>query len=165
MTFSPQLEARLADLTRRYPPGYRRGALVPMLLYIQDEVGAITDQVVEEVASRLSLTALQVNEVAGYYSMLHRKPAGRHHIQVCTNISCMLRGAERLYEHARQCLNLKHKETSADGIFSLEEVECVGACSWAPAIQVNYDFHHQMTPAKFDELVEKLRMSANRVHV
>src|SRR5262249_3280664 len=152
-----ELEARLAELTRRYPSGYLRGAMVPMLLYIQDEVGAITDDVVEEVAGRLNLTSLQVNEVVGYYSMLHRKPAGRYHIQVCTNISCMLRGADRLYEHAKRRLNLKHKETSPDGIFSLEEVECIGACSWAPAVQVNYAFHHGMTPTKFDELVQGLR--------
>ena len=157
MTFSAELEARLADLTRRYPAGYRRGALVPMLLYIQDEVGAITDEVVEDVGSRLSLTTLQVNEVVGYYSMLHRKPIGRHHIQVCTNISCMLRGGDRLYEHAKQRLNLKHKETSPDGVFSLEEVECIGACSWAPAVQVNYEFHHEMTPPKLDALLEDLR--------
>ncbi|HYM09427.1 MAG TPA: NAD(P)H-dependent oxidoreductase subunit E [Bryobacterales bacterium] len=157
MTFSPELEARLAELVKRYPPGYKRGALVPMLLYAQDEVGAVTEEVVAEAAARLELSTLQVEEVIGYYSMLRRRPAGRHHVQVCTNISCMLRGAEQLYEHARQRLGLKHGETSADGEFSLEEVECMGACSWAPAIQVNYDFHHNVTAEKFDELVEKLR--------
>lgn len=156
MTFSPELEARLTELFTRYPTGYRRGALVPMLLYIQDEVGAVTDEVVAEVAGRLKLTTLQIEEVVGYYSMLRRRPAGRHHIQVCTNISCLLRGADRLYEHAKQRLQLKHKETSPDGVFSLEEVECIGACCWAPAIQVNYDFHHHMTPQKFDELLERL---------
>jgi NADH-quinone oxidoreductase subunit E len=95
--------------------------------------------------------------VISYYSMLRRQPAGKYHVQVCTNIPCMLRGAYRLYEHAERKLGLKHKQTSADGVFSLEEVECMGACSWAPALQVNYDFHHEMTPEKFDELMEKLR--------
>ena len=161
MTFSPQLEAKLSELTHRYPPGHLRGALVPMLLYIQDEVGAITDEVMAEMASRLKITTLQVEEVVSYYSMLRRKPAGRHHVQVCTNISCLLRGGERLYEHAKRRLKLNHKETSPDGQFSLEEVECIGACSWAPAVQVNYDFHHRMTPSKFDELVEGL-VAANK---
>jgi NADH-quinone oxidoreductase subunit E len=157
VTFSPELEARLAELVKRYPPGYKRGALVPMLLYVQDEAGAISEEVVAEAAERLGISTLQVEEVVGYYSMLRRRPAGRHHVQVCTNISCMLRGAEQLYEHAQRQLGLRHEETSADGEFSLEEVECMGACSWAPAIQVNYDFHHNMTPEKFDALVEKLR--------
>ncbi len=157
MTFSAELERRLAELVKHYPAGYLRGALVPMLLYIQDEVGAVTAEVVGEVARRLEISTLQVEEVVGYYSMLRRRPAGRHHIQVCTNVSCLLRGAESLYEHAQRRLGLKHKETSLDGSFSLEEVECMGACSWAPAVQVNYDFHHNMTPAKFDELVASLK--------
>ncbi|MBI3698191.1 MAG: NAD(P)H-dependent oxidoreductase subunit E [Acidobacteria bacterium] len=157
MTFSAELEARLADMVKRYPPGHLRGALVPMLLYIQDEVGAITEDVVQEVATRLQLTPLQVEEVVGYYSMLRRQPAGRHHVQVCTNISCLLRGGEKVWDHARRQLNLQHKETSPDGQFSLEEVECIGACSWAPAVQVGYDYYHEMSPEKFDELVEKLK--------
>ena len=127
-----------------------------MLLYAQDEVGLLTDELIADVAGRLSLTTLQVEEVVSYYTMLRRKPAGRHHVQICTNISCMLRGAERLWDHARRRLNLADKETSPDGRFSLEEVECMGACSWAPALQVNYDFHHQMTPEKLDALLEKL---------
>ena len=157
MTFSPELEARFTELLRRYPPGYQRGALIPMLLYAQDEVGYITDDLIAEVARRLSLTPLQVEEVVSYYTMLRRRPAGRHHIQICTNISCMLRGAEDLWDSARRRLSLTDKETTADGRFSLEEVECMGACSWAPALQVNYDFHHHMTPEKLDALLEKLK--------
>lgn len=157
MTFSPELEARFTELLRRYPPGYQRGALIPMLLYAQDEAGRITDDLIAEIARRLRLTPLQVEEVVSYYSMLRREPGGRHHIQICTNISCMLRGAERLWEHARRRLGLGDKQTSPDGRFSLEEVECMGACSWAPALQVNYDFHHQMTPEKLDALLEKLK--------
>ena len=157
MTFSPALEARFTELFRRYPAGYQRGALVPMLLYAQDEAGQITGELIAEIARRLNLTPLQVEEVVSYYSMLRRERAGRHHIQICTNVSCLLRGAERLWAHARRRLGLNHQETSPDGRFSLEEVECIGACSWAPALQVNYDFHHQMTPEKLDALLEKLQ--------
>jgi NADH-quinone oxidoreductase subunit E len=89
--------------------------------------------------------------------MLRRKPAGRHHIQICTNISCLLNGAERLWAHATEKLGIGDKEVTADGEFSLEEVECMGACSWAPALQVGYEFHHQMTIEKFDRLIESLR--------
>ncbi len=154
LTFSPQLEQRFAELAGRYPAGYRRAALVPMLLYAQDEVGSITPQLVAEIAGRLGLTTLQVDEVVSYYSMLWRRPKGRRHVQICTNISCMLAGGEALWQHAQERLHLRHKETSPNGEFSLEEVECIGACSWAPAMQINYDFYHQVTPEKFDEILK-----------
>jgi NADH-quinone oxidoreductase subunit E len=157
MTFSPELEARFAKLLESYPPGRTRSAVIPMLLYAQDEVGHISHELIEEVAKRCRVTPLQVDEVVGYYSMLHRKPQGKHHVQVCTNISCLLVGGEELYQHASKTLGVGNKEVTADGQFSLEEVECIGACSWAPAIQMNYDFHHQVTPEKLDKLIEDLR--------
>src|ERR1051326_1712921 len=157
MTFSPELEARFAKMLESYPPGRTRSAVVPMLMYAQDEVGCVSDELIEEVAKRCKVTPLQVNEVVGYYSMFHRKPLGKNHVQVCTNISCLITGAEELMEHAEKKLGLGHKEVSADGQFSIEEVECMGACSWAPAIQVNYDFHHNMTKEKLDRLIDDLR--------
>ncbi len=160
MTFSPGLEARFEKLLRSYPPGRRRSAMIPMLLYAQDEVGAVTDEVVEEVARRVEVTALQVNEVLSYYSMLHRKPLGKYHVQVCTNISCLLHDGDKLWEHACKKFGIGHKEVTADGWFSLEEVECIGACSWAPAVQVNYDFHHFVTPEKLDRLLDRLSKHA-----
>jgi len=157
MTFSPELEARFADLLTHYPEGRQRGALVPMLMYAQDEVGAVTPDLMEELAKRLGITVLQVDEVVGYYSMLHRKPLGKYHIQVCTNISCMLVGGTELYEQACKKLGIGHKETTKDGLFSLEEVECMGACSWAPAVEINYDFHHNVTQQQLDELLDGIR--------
>jgi NADH-quinone oxidoreductase subunit E len=157
MTFSPDLEARFAKMLESYPPGRTRSAVVPMLLYAQDEVGHISHELIEEVARRCKVTPLQVDEVVGYYSMLHTKPQGKIHVQVCTNISCLLTGGEELYEHASKTLGIGNKETTADGQFSLEEVECMGACSWAPAIQLNYDFHHNVTPEKFNKLIEDFR--------
>jgi NADH-quinone oxidoreductase subunit E len=157
MTFSPALEARFEKLLTSYPPGRQRSAVVPMLLYGQDELGAVTQELVEEVARRCGVTPLQVDEVIGYYSMLHRKPLGRFHIQVCTNIACQAVGGEELHAHAAKTLKLKNKEVTPDGLLSLEEVECMGACSWAPAIQINYDFHHFVTPQRFDQLIAVLR--------
>ena len=157
MTFSPELEARFEKLLNSYPPGRQRSAVVPMLLYGQDEVGCVSQDLVEEVARRCGVTNLQVDEVIGYYSMLHRKPLGRYHVQVCTNIACQAVGGEELYAHACKALGLGNKQVSQDGLISLEEVECMGACSWAPAIQVNYDFYHNVTAERFDQLLSALR--------
>ncbi len=157
MTFSPELEARFEKLLTSYPPGRQRSALIPMLLYAQDEVGSVSDEVIDEVARRIGVTPLQVNEVLSYYTMLHRKPMGKYHVQVCTNISCLLNGGDKLWEHVCKRLDLGNKEVTEDGQISIEEVECMGACSWAPAIQVNYDFHHFVTPEKLDEILDGLR--------
>jgi NADH-quinone oxidoreductase subunit E len=142
--FSPRLAARLDSLAEKYP--VRRSALIPMLLYAQDEVGYLSDAVIAEVAERIGITELEVRNVATYYSMLRFKPVGRYNVQVCTNISCMLRGAYELYERFQQDLGIGHKGVTPDGLFSLEEVECIGACCWAPAIQVNYEFHDELKP-------------------
>src|SRR5579884_1168812 len=157
MNFSPELEARFEKLLKIYPEGRQRSAVIPMLLYAQDEVGAVTTELIEEVARRVGVPPLTVDEVVGYYSMLHRKPMGRYHVQVCTNISCLLVGGEELYEHAKKKLGIGHKQVTSDGLFSLEEVECMGACSWAPAVEINYDFHHFVTPEKLDKLINDIR--------
>ena len=157
MTFSAALEQRFEKLLKSYPPGRERSAVVPMLLYAQDEIGAVTQELVQEVARRCGVTPLQVDEVIGYYSMLHRKPLGKYHVQVCTNIACQAVGGEQLYQHAARMLRLGNKEVTPDGLISLEEVECMGACSWAPAMQINYDFHHFVTPERFDMLIQALR--------
>jgi NADH-quinone oxidoreductase subunit E len=164
MNFSPELEQRFEKLLNSYPPGRQRSAVVPMLLYAQDEIGAVTQELVEEVARRCQVTPLQVDEVIGYYSMLHRKPLGKYHVQVCTNIACQAVGGEELYEHASRTLGLGNKEVLPDGLISLEEVECMGACSWAPAIQINYDFHHNVTPERFNQLMQGLRDGTYRAH-
>jgi len=135
----------------------KRSVLVPMLLYVQDELGYLTDDAIAEIARRVDTTELEVRNVISYYSMLRTRPIGKYNLQVCTNISCMLRGAEEVFEHCRKKLGIAHKQTTADGAFSLEEVECIGACSWAPAMQVNYEFHEQLTTEKVDELIEKYR--------
>ena len=155
MKFSDQLEKRFADLLTHYP--VKRSALVPMLLYAQDEAGHVRDEVVHEIAVRLDLTDLEVRNVVSYYSMLHTRPIGKYNIQVCTNISCMLRGGESIFNHLQKRLGIGHKQDTPNGLFHLEEVECIGACCWAPAMQVNYDFHENLTPEKVDEVLESLR--------
>jgi NADH-quinone oxidoreductase subunit E len=157
MTFSPELEAKFDKMLTHYPPGRQRAAVIPMLLYAQDELGSVTDELVQEVARRCGVLPVQVEEVLTYYTMLRRKRAGKFHVQICTNVSCMLVGAEALWEQARNKLGIGNKEVTADGMVSLEEVECIGACSWAPALIVNYDFHHHVTAEKLDQLLDSLR--------
>jgi NADH-quinone oxidoreductase subunit E len=150
--FSPELAARFDKLVTLYP--LRRSALIPMLLYAQDEIGYISDAVVAEVAARIEIRENDVRSVLSYYSMLRTKPAGKYNIQVCTNISCMLRDGYGILEHCKKRLGIGHKEVTPDGMCSLEEVECIGACCWAPAVQVNYDFYDELTPEKMDQILD-----------
>lgn len=152
MPYSPELEQRFQKLVSQYP--WKRSALIPLLLYAQDEVGYLSDEVISDIAKRVELSELEVRNVISYYSLLRRKPSGKYVVQVCTNISCMMRGAEELFDHCKQRLGIDHKEVTKDGAFSLEEVECIGACSWAPAVQVNYDFHLDVTPDKMDKILD-----------
>jgi len=154
MQLSPQLAARFETLQNRYP--FKRSALIPMMMYAQDEYGYVSDEMIGEIAQRLDLRTVQVEETLAYYSMLHRKPMGKHHVQICTNVACMLRGGNELLDQAKKRLEIGHKETTTDGVFSLEEVECIGACTGAPAMQVNYDFYENITPLKFDRIIEEL---------
>ena len=155
MRFSDQLEKRFADMITHYPT--KRSVLVPILLYVQDELGSITDEAIEELAQRVDLTELEVRNVISYYSMMRTYPIGKYNLQVCTNVSCLLRGGEEILEHCKRKLSIGNKESTPDGLFHVEEVECIGACSWAPAMQVNYDYHENLTPEKIDELIEGIR--------
>jgi NADH-quinone oxidoreductase subunit E len=152
MQFSENFEKRYSDWLTHYP--LKRSVLVPSLLYLQDELGYLTEEAIREMAARLELTELEVRSVISYYSMLTTKPRGKYNVQVCTNICCMLRGAEEIFETAKKKLGVGHKQTTADGQFSLEEVECIGACSWGPAMQVNYDFHENLTPEKTEQVID-----------
>ena len=153
--FREEFETRFSEMLTHYPT--KRSALVPTLLYAQDEVGALTDEVIAELAQRLDLTELEVRNVISYYSMLTTKPRGKYNVQVCTNIACMLRGGEELLDHCKKKLGIGHKGTTQDGLFSLEEVECIGGCSWAPAVQVNYDFHENLTIEKMDQVLDEYK--------
>ncbi len=155
MQLPPALDAKFTELIGRYP--VKRSALIPMMLYSQDHFGFLGDDLIEEIAKRLGLNIIQVTETLAYYSMLRRKPVGRYHIQVCTNISCMLRGGNELYQHVQKRLGIGNKEVSPSGTFSLEEVECIGACTGAPAMQVNYDFHENLNADRVDAIFEQLQ--------
>ena len=157
MRFSDEFEARFAEMVPHYPT--KRSALVPTLLYAQDEIGFLSDELITELAGRLDLTELEVRNVISYYSMLTTHPRGKFNVQICTNISCLVRGGEEILQHCAKRLGVGHKGTTPDGLFTLEEVECIGACSWAPAAQVNYDFHENLTTEKIDSILDAYRKS------
>jgi len=159
--FSEQFEQRFSQMLGHYPT--KRSVLVPTLLYAQDEAGSLSDEVVQEIAGRLDLTELEVRNVISYYSLLTTAPRGKYNVQVCTNIACMLRGGEELFTHCRKKLGIGHKETTEDGMFTLEEVECIGACSWAPAVQVNYDFHENLTADRLDRVLDEYKKKGTGV--
>ena len=154
MELSAQLTAKFEKLQSSYP--VKRSALIPMLMYAQDEHGYISDEMIAEIGRRLDLNNVQIEETLAYYSMLRRKPMGKYHVQICTNVACMLKGAYSVLDRAKKRLEIGHKETTTDGVFSLEEVECIGACTGAPAMQVNYDFFENLTALKFDRVIEEL---------
>jgi NADH-quinone oxidoreductase subunit E len=160
LAVSSQLDQFFTAKMREYPT--QRSFLVPMLLYTQDELGYLSDEAVRYIAHKVNLSELEVRNVISYYSMLTTKPRGRFHVQMCTNISCMLRGAYDVWQHCQQRLGIRHKQTTQDGLFSLEEVECIGACSWGPAMQVNYDFHENLTPESVDKVLEQYRSKAQQ---
>jgi NADH-quinone oxidoreductase subunit E len=155
MRFSEQLEKRFAEMITHYPT--KRSVLVPILLYAQDELGSVTDEAIAELAQRVDLTELEVRNVVSYYSMMRTHPVGKYNLQVCTNVSCLLRGGEEILDYCKKKLGVGNKESTPDGLFHLEEVECIGACSWAPAMQVNYDYHENLTPKKIDELIDGIK--------
>jgi NADH-quinone oxidoreductase subunit E len=160
MPVSTKLDQFFTEKMPQYPT--KRSFLVPMCLYTQDELGYLSDEAISYLAKKTELTELEVRNVISYYSMLRTKPLGKYHVQVCTNISCLLRGADEVYEHCERTLGIGHKQTTPDGLFSLEEVECIGACSWAPAAQVNYDFHENLTTEKMDKVLDGYRKKAKQ---
>lgn len=155
MALSESAKRAILDQMARYPTS--RTALLPALHIAQQEAGYIDEEAMLEISRIFGLSPAQVEEVITFYTMFHRQPVGRHLLQVCTNISCLLRGAERLLQHLERALDLRPKETTSDGAFTLLEVECVGACELAPVVQVNYDFHGPLNIEKLDKLIEELR--------
>jgi len=135
-------------------------AVMPVLWMIQDKYGWISTESMRYVGELLSLTPDHVLGVATFYSMYFKKPMGKYHLQICTNVSCMLCDGYKIFNHISEKLGIKNKEITPDGIFSIEEVECLGSCATAPMLQINNkEFHENLTLNKVDELLEKLRNS------
>ena len=144
---------------QKFPPGRQRSAVLSALRFAQEQnEGFLTPELLEAVAEYLSLPLVQVMEVATFYSMFELHPCGRHHVSICTNISCMLRGAEELVAHAERKLGIKLGESTADRrIFLKQEEECLAACTGAPMMMVDHVFHEHLTPEKIDRILDELK--------
>jgi NADH-quinone oxidoreductase subunit E len=134
-----------------------RSALITLVHLVQEQDGYVTEDGMEHVAELLGVTPAEVYGTATFYEMFKFEPVGRYCVNICTNISCQLLGAWELLDHAEEALGVKAGGTTADGTFTLEEVECIAACTEAPALQVNYRYRHKVTPMAFDQLVADLR--------
>jgi NADH-quinone oxidoreductase subunit E len=143
----------------KFPPGRQRSAVLSALRAAQEQnEGYLTPELLEAVADYLQLPAVQVYEVASFYSMFELHPCGRHHVSICTNISCMLRGAEDLVAHAEKKLGIRLGESTPDQrIFLKREEECLAACTGAPMMMVDHIYHEHLTPEKVDKILDELK--------
>jgi len=153
--FSAEGEARLQHLVSIYPQ--KRSALIPMLLLAQKEQGYVTMQAMEYIAGILDLSASEVESTMSFYTLLRRKPAGKYHMLICTNLACMLRGSDDIESSVKRKLGVELGQVTADGLFSAIEFECLGSCTTAPAIQVNGEFHENLDVPKVEALIDELR--------
>lgn len=150
-SFNTEDFAQIDKMRARYPEA--QAAVMPVLWLAQKKWGWLSLPAMGAVAEVLELPLAHVQGVATFYTMYWKKPMGERHVQVCTNISCMLRGGEQIYHHVRDQLGIGHMERSEDGRYSLEEVECMGACGGAPMIAINEDYHENVTIADVDRLI------------
>lgn len=142
---------------KKFPETQKQSALLAALHTVQEENGGhLTEPLMDAVAEYLGIPPISVYEVASFYMMYDLKPTGKNKLYVCTNIACQLRGADEIMARIQKRLKIKPGETTKDGLFTLKEFECLGACTGAPMMQVNKDYHEQLTPEKVDTLLDKL---------
>ena len=149
------LRDKIEEVAGRYPN--RRSAIMPALYLAQAENAQLSGEVMQEVADVLDVPEIWVYELATFYDMFHTEPVGRFHIQVCTNISCLLLEAEDIVAHLESRLGIERGDTTPDGLFTLSTAECLGSCDTAPVMQVNYTFHENLSAKRIDEILENLR--------
>lgn len=151
IAFTAEELTSIDALKAKYPDP--KAAIMPVLWMAQKKWGWLSEDVMRYIGDVMNLPYSHVLGVASFYTMYFKKPMGKHHVQVCTNVSCMLRGGEAIYKHVKERLGIGHNETTGDGTFSLEEVECMGACGGAPMIAINEDFFENATIAQVDQLL------------
>ncbi len=146
---------RIDEWIAKYPVDEKQSAVMEALMVVQAENNYLTSQAMDAVAEYLEMPAISVYEVATFYSMYEQKPVGRHTINVCTSISCLLRDSDAVIQHLEKKLDIKLGETSCDGRFTIRTAECLGACVNAPMMQVDKDYHEKLTPEKIDTVLEQ----------
>jgi len=159
--FSDEKLNKVAELISRYPEGKQKSALLPVLHLAQDEFGGWLDvPVMDYVATLLKIEPIEVYEVASFYSMYNLKPVGKYMFEVCQTGPCMLNGSDNIIDYIKQKLNIGVGETTTDGMFTLKTVECLGACGYAPMMQLGKNFREHLTKEKVDAIIEECRNNA-----
>ncbi len=153
--FSSKNLKKIDEIITKYPS--RKPAVMPVLYLAQEQNGWISQEVMQEVANVLDMHPEEVLGIVTFYTMYHQKPMGKYHIQVCTNVSCMLRGAYDIYDRVKEKLGVDNMEVTKDKMFSLEEVECMGSCGTAPMIAVNENYYENLTKEKALEIIKSLK--------
>lgn len=153
--FSDENLQKIDDILQKYP--HKKPAVMPVLYLAQEQNGFISYEVMKEVAEILEITSEEVLGVVTFYTMYHQESMGKYHVQVCTNVSCMLRGGYELYDKVKEKLGIDNMGVTDDKIFSLEEVECMGSCGTAPMIAVNEDYYENLTEEKVTEILDSLK--------
>lgn len=153
--FTEENRIKIENALKKYPD--KKSAVMPVLYIAQEQNGWISLEVMKEIAGVLDMPEEEVLGVVTFYTMYHKKPAGKYHIQVCTNVSCMLLGAYEIFEAVKDKLNITDGKTTEDGLYSLEEVECMGACGGAPMIAVNEDYYENLTRESSLEILNNLK--------
>jgi NADH-quinone oxidoreductase subunit E len=154
---APEVCAEIDQWIAKYPADRKQSAVMAALSIVQEQNdGCLTPALMDAVAAYLDMPPVAVYEVATFYSMYELKPVGRHKLCICNSISCMLNGSEERIEHLKQRLGIDVGETTADGRFTLKEVECLGACVGAPMMQIGHHYHEDLTPEKLDAILDEL---------
>lgn len=162
LQFSPENLAKVSEIIQRYPEGKQKSALLPVLHMAQDNFGGWLDvPVMDYVASLLSIEPIEVYEVASFYSMYNLKPVGKYMFEVCHTGPCMLNGSDQIIDYIKERLNIKTGDTTSDGMFTLKTVECLGACGYAPMMQLGKHYREHLTKEKVDAIINECRFKAN----
>ncbi|MBM4376296.1 MAG: NADH-quinone oxidoreductase subunit NuoE [Deltaproteobacteria bacterium] len=154
---TPEREQQLPEILARYPT--KMAACLPLLHLAQEQNGWVSDDVIAYVAERLELSAAHVFGVATFYSLYHTHPVGKHHVWVCRTLSCALNGADAIVAHCEERLGIHVGETTADGQVTLHTAECLASCGTAPMMQIDCEYHENLSPEKVDVLLDRLRQS------
>jgi len=160
--FSEEKLNKVKEIIARYPTGKQKSALIPVLHLAQEEFGGwLSAETMDYVASLLQIKPIEVYEVATFYSMFNLKPVGKYVFEVCQTGPCMLRGSDNIIDYIKKKLDIGVGETTKDGLFTLKTVECLGACGYAPMMQLGKHFREHLTPEKVDAIIEECRVKAN----
>lgn len=159
--FSQENLLKVDKIIARYPEGRQKSALIPLLHLAQEQYGWLSVETMDYVASLLNIDPIEVYEVASFYSMYNLKPVGKYMFEVCQTGPCMINGSDDIIEYIGEKLDIKPGETTADGLFTLKTVECLGACGYAPMMQLGKFYKEHLTKEKVDAIIDKCRAKAN----